>query len=160
MKHLIIFSIVLVCILLAIITCYDTLHNKNLDCLIQQFPYNIYLKQSKVGGKLGRGVFANKNFNQDDVVEKAPYIEDKTDNFVGLIRDYIFNKDPVKKLSIVAFGYGSMYNHSDTPNATWKIMDDYILITTIKPIQMHDEILISYGDTYWHSRKDIKQNLD
>ena len=157
MKHLIIFAIVLVgVLLLTIITWYDKINNVHFDSV--QIPYNIYLKQSNVGGKLGRGVFANKNFNQGEVIEKAPYIEDKTENFTGLIRDYIFNKDPVKKMSIVTFGYGSMYNHSDTPNATWKIMDDHMLITATKPIQMNSEILISYGDTYWDTRKDIKQN--
>lgn len=154
MKHLIIFAIVLIgVLLLTIITWYDKLNNFNL----LQIPYNIYLKKSNIGGKMGRGVFANKNFNKDEIIEKAPYIEDKTDNFNGLIRDYIFNKNPTKKISIVSFGYGSLYNHSDTPNATWKITDDYLVITAIKPIEQNAEILVSYGDTYWDTRKDIKQ---
>ena len=54
-----------------------------------------------------------------------------------------------------------MYNHSDTPNANWKIMDDYILITAIKQIQINDEIKISYGNNYWTYRKNSnKYKLD
>jgi SET domain-containing protein len=152
MNYLIILSIFLnylLLLLLFIIIWYNIHFN------LKQIPYNIYIKQSDVGGKLGRGIFANKFFSQGEIIERAPCIEDDTNNFTGLIKDYIFNKDFDKKISSVAFGYASLYNHSDTPNATWKMIDDDILITAIKPIQKDDEILISYGDAYWTSRKDI-----
>jgi hypothetical protein len=149
MKHLIIFSLIIIgVILLAFISWYD---NKN-KVIINNYS-NIYLKKSKIGGKLGRGIFANKNFNKDEVIEKAPYIEDKISAFNGLIRDYIFGKN--SNNAIVAFGYASLYNHSDTPNATWNITDDYLEIKSIKPIIKDTEIVISYGNNYWNTRKDI-----
>lgn len=152
MKYFFYFIIILNCILLLTIIWY-------IQSNFIPFSYNIYIKQSKVGGKLGRGVFTNKVFYQGEIIEKAPYITDTDDNFTGLIRDYIFNKDLDKNLSSVGFGYSSIYNHSDTPNATWKIMDDYILITALKPIQINDEILISYGDNYWTTRAHINKDI-
>ena len=142
MKHLIIFSIIIIGIVfLTLISWYDKINNT-----IINNSNIIYLAKSKIGGDFGRGVFANKNFNNNEVIEKAPYIEDKTSNFVGLIRDYIFNKSETN--SIVAFGFGSLYNHSNTPNAKWKINNNYIEIISTKPINKDEEIFISYGNTY------------
>jgi hypothetical protein len=154
MKHLIIFSIIIIgVIFLTLISWYD-----NINSIIMNNSNSIYLSKSKIGGDFGRGVFANKNFNINEVIEKAPYIEDKTTNFVGLIRNYIFNKTETN--SIVAFGFASLYNHSDSPNAIWKINGEYIEIISSKPITKDDEILISYGNTYWNSRKDSIIKLD
>ncbi len=152
MKHLIIFSIIIIgVVFLTLISWYDDRNN-----IISNDPSNIYLKKSKIGGKFGRGIFANKVFKKDEIIEKAPYIEDKTSNFTGLVRDYIFSKNETN--SIVAFGFASLYNHSDTPNATWKITDDYVEITAGKQIDKDDEILISYGNNYWNTRKELTKN--
>ena len=154
MKHLIIFSIIIIgVIFLTLISWYDNINN-----IIVNNSNTVYLTRSKIGGNFGRGVFANKNFNNNEVIEKAPYIEDKTTNFTGLIRDYIFNKSETN--SIVAFGFASLYNHSDSPNAAWKINGDYIEIISTKSINKDEEILISYGSTYWNTRKDLIKKLD
>lgn len=59
-------------------------------------------------------------------------------------------------------GYGSIYNHSDDPNA------DYIInikkrITTIRAertIQKGEEIFLSYGDDWFSSRgRKYKKNI-
>ncbi len=152
MKHLIIFSIIIIgVVFLTLISWYDERNN-----VILNNTKNIYLKKSKIGGKLGRGIFANKVFKKDEIIEKAPYIEDKTSSFTGLIRDYIFSKDETN--SVVAFGFASLYNHSDTPNAIWKITDEHIEITAGKQIEKDAEILISYGDNYWNTRKELTKN--
>jgi uncharacterized protein len=152
MKHLILFSLIIIgVIFLTLISWYDD-RNK----IIQNNTNNIYLKKSKIGGKFGRGIFANKAFKKDEIIERAPYIEDKTSSFTGLVRDYIFSKNETN--SIVAFGFASLYNHSDTPNAKWKITDEYVEITAIKQIDADSEILISYGDNYWNTRKELTKN--
>jgi SET domain-containing protein len=151
MKHLIIFSIIIIgVVFLTLISWYDD-SNK----IIIGNSINTYLKKSKIGGKLGRGVFANKTFKKDDIIEKAPYIEDKTGNFSGLVRDYIFSKSD--STSVIAFGFASLYNHSDTPNALWKISNDYVEIIALNQIEKDSEILISYGETYWKTRKDLNK---
>ncbi len=147
MKHLIIFSIIIIGIVfLTLISWYDNINSELASCS------STYLSKSNVGGKFARGIFANRNFDSNEVIEKAPYIEDSTDNFEGLIRDYIFKKNQTN--SVVGFGNASLYNHSDEPNATWTITDTHIEIKSIKPIFKNEEILISYGNNYWSTRKD------
>jgi hypothetical protein len=133
---------------------------------IKQFLYkqclnsNVYLKQSNVGGKYGRGVFANKDFTKDEIIELAPYIEGDTTNMIGIVRDYVFGKGANGLRSVIAFGYASLYNHSDTPSAIWNVDDSYVIIKALKPIKKDDEILVSYGDGYWRTRtKNQEQTL-
>jgi hypothetical protein len=149
MKHSIIFIIILIGMLL--------LKTSN-ECNIEKMTninQDLYLKTSKLGGKYGRGVFSNKQFKVGETIELAPYIEDITSNYKGVIRDYIFKKSINSDKSVVAFGYGSMYNHSDIPNANWKVIDNYVKISCIKPINKDEEIFLNYGTQYWTSR-----NLD
>lgn len=113
---------------------------------------DLYLKTSELGGKYGRGVFANKNFEIGETIELAPYIEDDTANFKGVIRDYIFSKNGSKEKSVVAFGFGSMYNHSDTPNSRWEVTNEHVKIQCIKPIKKDEEVFITYGEPYWKTR--------
>ena len=57
---------------------------------------------------------------------------------------------------MIGFGYCSMYNHSDTPNATWEILDEEkIKITVTKNIAEGEEIFVSYGREYWKTRVDL-----
>jgi hypothetical protein len=100
-----------------------------------------------------RGVFANKNYYKNDIIEICPCIKINSlvHNEVPL-ENYIFKLN--KNYCVVGFGYCSMYNHSDTPNASWQIMNEnQIRIKIIKDIKKDDEILVSYGDEYWSTRK-------
>ena len=160
MKTLFIFTSIL--LIIAIILLYKT---KCTQKKIKHFFYkqglnsSVYLKQSDVGGKYGRGIFANKKFNKDDIIELAPYIEDDSTNMVGIIRDYVFRKDAEAVRSVIAFGYAPLYNHSDTPSAIWKVDDSYVVIKALQPIKKNDEIFVSYGDGYWTSRTNIKKTV-
>ena len=112
-------------------------------------PFNtLYIKASPLGGN---GVFAARDIKKDEILEYSPYIEDHIDKFTGTVRDYIFTKPDNK--AIIAFGYSSMYNHADVPSANWKVEEDGIRITAVKDINKDDEIFISYGSSYWNSRK-------
>jgi len=146
MNNLIIFIIILVGMLLLKIS--NNLYIEKINYI----NLDLYLKKSKLGGKYGRGVFSNKKYEIGEVIEYAPFIEDTTTNFKGVIRDYIFRKNHNPDKSVVAFGYGSMYNHSDTPNASWDFIDKYVKISCIKPINKDEEIFINYGGEYWSSR--------
>jgi hypothetical protein len=156
MKHLIIFGIILLGVVLLTLLSYNyKLEETPNSQLGNCSNIDIYLKSSELGGKYGRGVFTNKNFEPGDVIELAPYIEDLDENFKGVIRNYIFTKD--NTLSVIAFGFGSMYNHSDNPNARWEIDKLYVKIKCIKPIKKDEEIFISYGDPYWKTRENLEK---
>jgi hypothetical protein len=119
---------------------------------------NVYVKESKYGGKSGRGVFANRDFESGEIIELTPYIEDDTLNFTGAIRDYSFHKEGVR--SVVALGYISLCNHMDDPNAMWKVNDTHLVTTAIKPIKKDEEIFITYGVLYWKVRKGKIDKVD
>jgi len=147
MKHLIIFLIIIVGILIIKCATIETFKNEK-ENYIQpkvELKYSFQIE--------GRGAFALKDYAKGDVIEICPGILQKTEEANGNIRDYLFRYD--EDFSMVGFGYCSMYNHSDKPNATWEIIDDEkIKIIVTKPISAGDEIFVSYGDEYWKTRTD------
>ncbi len=158
MKHLIIFAIVLLgVVLLTLLSYHSKIEEMNSFQLGNCANSDIYLKSSELGGKYGRGVFANRDFSSGDIIELAPYIEDLNDNFKGVVRDYIFSKNGDRTISVVAFGFASMYNHKDFPNAKWDIGDNYVIIKCIAPIKKGEEIFISYGNQYWKTREGLEK---
>jgi len=101
-----------------------------------------------------RGIFANKEYKKDDIIEICPCIKINKIKISELpLEDYIFYIND--NYCMVGFGYCSMYNHSDTPNANWHIMNEnQIEIKMLKDIQKGEEIFVSYGDKYWKNRKE------
>ncbi len=119
---------------------------------------NLYIKKSKFGGKYGRGVFTASDIKESDIIEIVPYIEDTKSNFIGEIRNYMYNKEGyvnplLSDIGVIPFGYACLYNHMDEPNAIWFIEGKYFFIKAVKPIKKDEEIFISYGPRYWLARK-------
>jgi hypothetical protein len=114
---------------------------------------NLYIKQSKLGGKYGRGVFAASDIEEGTFVEVVPYIEDENENYTGVIKDYVFSKGDINsKIGVIPFGYACIYNHKDNPNTTWFIEDQYFFVKATKPIKKDEEIFVTYGQGYWKTR--------
>jgi SET domain-containing protein len=97
----------------------------------------------------GRGVIARKKFEQGDIIERAPVIllgsheeplEDET------LYHYTFAWG---EGSAVALGYGSIYNHSYTPNAYY-VRDEKnkcINFVALREIEEGEEITLNYNGT-------------
>ncbi len=115
MEKIIIFTIVTLLgfLVLTLFLYYNKIQELKNVRLYDCASSNLYLKTSNLGGKYGRGVFSNKNFEPGDIIELAPYIEDYDYNFseTGLVNDYLFKKN--KNKSVVVFGFASIYNHAD-----------------------------------------------
>ncbi len=62
------------------------------------------------------------------------------------LHDYYFDWESEHGASAIALGYGSLYNHSSTPNAVVESMpeDREIKIVALKDIPAGDEITINY----------------
>ena len=97
----------------------------------------------------GRGVFADKDFQEGDVIEIShvtvvPQVDEinKTD-----LQWYVFTWGLQEELYAIAHGYGSLYNHSYQPNAQYKKFqyDKIILFTAIKSIKIGEEIFVNYN---------------
>ena len=124
---------------------------------------NVYVDKSPIHRM---GVFANKDFDIDEIIEICPILElpFNKENIGDVLVDYRFNYPSGSgnywKEQVVALGYGSLYNHKDDNNAHWyseeidniKVFKFY----AVKPIKKDEEIFVYYGDnTYWESRKHV-----
>jgi SET domain-containing protein len=98
----------------------------------------------------GRGVFASKDLAEGAIIEICPIIEvpltdSSNDDNKGLLTNYFFYFG--KGLAMV-LGFGSLYNHSYGPNATYikNEADKTVVFQTIKPIAANEEITVNYNN--------------
>lgn len=131
----------------------------------------ITVKNSEVHG---RGVFATKDVADSELIEVAPlvrlewklkYIHDR------VIRDYCWMNTKCDcqdcrmngPALYLAMGYGSIYNHHDSPNTKIELdYDNFLLkVYASKDIKNGQEIFVSYGERYFKSpKRSEKQNKE
>ena len=84
----------------------------------------IYIRQSRIANA-GRGVYARRDIKKDEIIEKCPIIEvpkhDVANLRESILVTYFFYFGKNKERLIIALGFGSIYNHTYEPNATYKI---------------------------------------
>ncbi len=109
---------------------------------------NIYIAQSPLGG---RGVFAKRKIEDGELIEICPVIvvppHDLAKIHSSHLHDYYFLWGDDEKSSAIALGYGSLYNHSYTPNAEYA-MDfegETLNIHAIRSIEPDEEITFNYN---------------
>ena len=117
----------------------------------------IEIRKSKIKGA-GRGVFALKNIKKDEVVEMCPIMIINEKDYLHLkktiLGGYVFGY--TGRAAMLALGYGSLYNHHNSPNAMYELVEhengkehySELYITAIKPIPKDGEIYINYGGHY------------
>ena len=110
----------------------------------------IYVCESKIKNA-GRGVFARNDIKKDDVIENCPFVEISEDDTVHLsesfLVSYFFYFGKNKERSGMVLGFGSIYNHSTRPNATFEINEDekVVIFKAIDDIKKDDEITFDYN---------------
>jgi len=98
----------------------------------------------------GRGVACIHPIPQGSIIESCPVIMlSAADTQVihdTKLHDFYFLWDIDLKTSAIALGYGSLYNHSKTPNADYQLNDETqeIQFFAISDIKAGDQILINY----------------
>lgn len=102
----------------------------------------------RIPGK-GRGVFAREFIASGTVFERAPVLVMPAHEVLGTTEDtllshYLFEWG--KKTVALALGYGSLYNHSYSPNARYedegRQMKSYV---AVRNIEIGEEITINYN---------------
>jgi SET domain-containing protein len=108
----------------------------------------IYVKDT---GKYGRGVFAGRNIKKGELIEESPvFVSNKRERKYlekTIVYDYFFNWGKKHNKSAIALGYGSLFNHSYSPNARFynnleNLTIDFYAISDIKE---GEEITINYN---------------
>jgi len=115
------------------------------------FQNNIIAKKSTIHGY---GVFAGKDLKKGEMIEECHFVFSHCKDKV--IFDFIFD---VKGRLALLFGYGSLYNHSDKPNADYdfNIKSRIATFKADRVIKKGEEIFISYGDEWFGSRNRKKK---
>jgi SET domain-containing protein len=114
-------------------------------------PTKIQVRNSPIHGW---GVFATSFIFKGETLEDCPIytVQDSTDYVPLWLQNYKFNYppygNPVTKM-VITFGYGCIYNHSNTPNAAWDIHpqnEDAFRFYALEDIYPDQEIFVYYGN--------------
>ncbi|MCD6039258.1 MAG: hypothetical protein K0S27_658 [Gammaproteobacteria bacterium] len=108
--------------------------------------HGLIVKQSLIHGY---GVFADKIFDQNTIIEECCAIicsgKDKS------LENYFFKSG---KTCFIATGYGLVYNHADIPNA-YCYFDEtrhLLIFKSLRRIHPGEEITICYSKTWFSER--------
>lgn len=98
----------------------------------------------------GRGVFALKNFKKGELIESAPILTltpKERKHCAKTNLNYYMYPWRSTRSACVAFGCGSVYNHSYDPNADWKqdFRSTSMSYRAVKPIKKGEEITVNYN---------------
>ena len=125
----------------------------------------IAAKVSTSAGRAARGVVAAKTFRKGESIEVAPVIVVPQSQGAALkqtkIDDYAFQWGGGS--TAVALGFGSLYNHSYSPNAQYHqdTTNQCMKFVAIRPIRRGEQITINYNGSpdcpapVWFSVEDI-----
>jgi SET domain-containing protein len=98
----------------------------------------------------GLGIFAERDFKEGEIIEDCPTITmtptERKHCEKTILDHYMYPWRSTRSASIV-LGYGSLYNHSFTPNADWKqnFKTRRMVYRAIKPIKKGEEITVNYN---------------
>lgn len=114
----------------------------------------IYIDKSPVHGW---GVFAKEDIFEGEVFEECPILSLPIEKgeVTPLLIDYRFNwpQGTEWEEQVIALGYGSFYNHSETANAFWvsNLENRTFKFISNREIKKGEEIFVWYGDVnYWN----------
>lgn len=120
-------------------------------------PYIHPYLQVKPSRLHGLGVFTAEALPQNIIVERCGIID--TDQCS--IQTYCFGwpQNQTWECFVIALGYGSYYNHSDTPNVKWSsdIASRVMVFQTLRDIRAGEELCTNYGPSYWGNIEPNKQ---
>lgn len=96
------------------------------------------------------GVFANTGIKKGEVIEICPFIDipqyqlESVGNSIFV--NYVYFYGNVKEKLLLALGFGSIYNHSRTPNAFYKInpKEKTIEFVSNMVIKKDEEVCVNY----------------
>ncbi|GAC1538801.1 MAG: SET domain-containing protein-lysine N-methyltransferase [Polyangiales bacterium] len=98
----------------------------------------------------GRGVFAEAPIADGTLIEECPVIVLPAGEVEAAMRthlgSYAFQWGGTRDECAIALGYGSLYNHSDDPNAIYvrRLEDQVIAFVSLRAIAAGEEITVSY----------------
>lgn len=120
-------------------------------------PIDSLFRLAEFGPK-GRGLFSATDIPPRTVIHVAPCLpvgREEYENHMRhtILEHYLFNDSGGNKL--LALGYGSLFNHSRTPNIDYRIEAGSIVYSSgHRQIPRDEELCISYGGNLWFDDAD------
>lgn len=111
---------------------------------------SLYVAESGIPGA-GRGVFAKEAIMANAVIEECPVIfltEQEAEHVSETtLVTYIYFLGTSQERAVMVLGYGSIYNHSDQPNAKYVDRSDEGIVAFVatKDIPAGVEIVVDYA---------------
>lgn len=112
-------------------------------------PTKIYLKESSLHNL---GVFSSQIIKKGEVIEVSPFISfpQKPNEKLPVFANYAFcypRSENWREHALV-LGYGSYYNHSETPNVDWSTDEKTrtFVFFALRDIEIGEELLTNYGN--------------
>ena len=108
----------------------------------------IEIRQSQIP-EAGRGIFARQPIRKNELIEECPVLVVPRKDYPILkktiLRNYYFMWGKIT--CGICLGFGSLYNHSYTPNATFKqdIKNHVVRFVAIKDIKKCEEVTVNYN---------------
>jgi SET domain-containing protein len=102
-------------------------------------------------GKYGRGMFAVRDIKKGELIEQSPvFVAPKSQRKYlkkTVFLEYYFNWGEKYDQCAIALGYGSLFNHSYTPNAVFNNNLENLTIDfhALMDIKEGEEITINYN---------------
>lgn len=99
----------------------------------------------------GRGVFAGRFIANGELIERAAVLIIPAGEWNQIehtvLSNYWFSFGPNKEHAAIALGYGSLYNHSYTPNAVYEVKEGEMVVQflALRDIKAGEEITINYN---------------
>lgn len=110
-----------------------------------------------IDGK-GRGVIASADIAKGEVVERSPINPVSQEDAETRALDHLhfgwgLNEEDKDRSGgcCIGFGYLSLYNHSDNPNAEYirHYSEHEMSIVALREIKVNEEVTINYGVPLW-----------
>ncbi len=124
----------------------------------------VYISKSGILNA-GRGVYARRDIKKGEIIERCPVVEVPKDDVSNLkdsiLVTYFFYFGKNKERLAIALGFGSLYNHSYEPNATYKIKprENAIDFIALEDIKKDCEITVNYNHGNQKDKRSLRLRL-
>ena len=112
-------------------------------------PTKIYIQKSPLHNL---GVFSTQKLSKGEIIDECPFIAfpQKSNQTLPVFSNYAFcyPRGENWHTHAMVMGYGSYYNHSETPSVDWYTdeQNETFVFFTLKDIVENEELLINYGN--------------
>jgi len=102
----------------------------------------------------GYGVFTRGFIPKDTVIEVAHtiHIPEEEREYMSTVIKYDFSK-PGSNDTLVAMGFGGIYNNRKDYNVEWISTDKTVVYKTIQDVYPGEELFVTYGPNYFELHK-------